>query len=770
MRTCLTLLLALLVWTSEAAAGNWSQWRGPEQNGVARDRDLPDTWSPNPNAANNNLIWKAPYGGRSTPLVQNGRLYLINKVGEGLTEQERVMCFNEEDGKLLHEHRFNVFLTDIVSVRLGWTNLAGDPDTGNVYAHGTQGLFFCFDKDLKVVWSRSMTEEYGRVSGYGGRVTSPIVDGDLVILGMLNASWGENAIGRQRFVAFNKKTGAVAWWASTGFQPKDTYYSVPIVTVIRGERLLISGGGDGGVHAFKVRTGEKVWSYIFGTGAVNCSPVADGDLIYIGHGEENEGNTQGRVICVDGGKVENGKPKLVWQVDGIKVKFASPILDKGRLYVCDEVGGLYCLDGKDGKEIWTYNYGRNTKGSPVLADGKIYIPEADSKFHILKPGDKECTELHKQIFRKKAGGADVALNGSPAVCNNRVYFMTSDELYCIGKKDGMKGANPIPAPRAEMPAPNAKPAHLQIFPAEVVVNPGDSFELKALAYDEHGRPLGEVKATWELAGQLPPQGAPPPPPNAPKPAPPPPLAGELSAKEGTSVKVDIAKFPPVQFGRVVAKLGDLSTHTRVRVAPRLPYAMNLVPVPEGRAPSGWVNCQGKFLVTTLRDRKVLKKNNTIPSPLVARANAYIGVPTLSDYTIEADEMGTKLKTDMPDMGLTNTRYTLMLDGNKQVLRLMSWEALPRVDKTIAFAWKPEVWYRLKLTATVVDGKGTIRGKVWERDQPEPPDWSVEFVDPSPNTEGAPAIYGFSTGIQGPQEPGTAIYYDNVKVNPNKAAK
>ena len=43
-----------------------------------------------------------------------------------------------------------------------------------------------------------------------------------------------------------------------------------MVADIAGQRLLITGGGDGGVHAFKVHTGEKVWSFIFGSAAVNC--------------------------------------------------------------------------------------------------------------------------------------------------------------------------------------------------------------------------------------------------------------------------------------------------------------------------------------------------------------------------------------------------------------------------------------------------------------------------------------------------------------------
>jgi outer membrane protein assembly factor BamB len=275
-----------LVQRNLAQAGDWANWRGPERTGVARDKGLPEKFSLDPADKNNNLIWQAPFGGRATPIVMNGRVYLNGNVGEGPTDQERVVCVNADTGEKIWEQRFNAFLTDIVAVRVGWTNLVGDPETDCIYAHGIQGFLICFNgKDGKVVWSHSMTEEYGRISGYGGRLCSPVVDGDLVIVGMLNASWGQYARGGNRFVAFDKRTGEVVWWTETGFPPKDTYYSVPVVAVINGERLLITGGADGGVHAFQVRTGKKVWSYIFGTGMVNCSPVVEGTKVYIGHGD-----------------------------------------------------------------------------------------------------------------------------------------------------------------------------------------------------------------------------------------------------------------------------------------------------------------------------------------------------------------------------------------------------------------------------------------------------------------------------------------------------
>src|SRR5262249_17339871 len=153
-----------------------------------------------------------------------------------------------------------------------------------------------------VLWQRSLTEEFGRISGYGGRLVSPVVDEDLVIIGMACANWGEFGRGGIRFAAFDKNNGQLVWWGSTAHRVRDTHQSTPTVAVINGQRLLLAGGGDGGLHAVKVRTGEKVWSYIFAGGAVNSSPVVDGTRVFACHGEVNPDTAkQGRVVCLDAG-------------------------------------------------------------------------------------------------------------------------------------------------------------------------------------------------------------------------------------------------------------------------------------------------------------------------------------------------------------------------------------------------------------------------------------------------------------------------------------
>ena len=90
-----------------APARDWVSWRGPGQNGASQDAGLPPSWSP----AGENLVWKAPIGGRSTPVVMNGRVYVFTNVGEGVHEQERVVCLDAGTGVVIWEHRFPVFLT-----------------------------------------------------------------------------------------------------------------------------------------------------------------------------------------------------------------------------------------------------------------------------------------------------------------------------------------------------------------------------------------------------------------------------------------------------------------------------------------------------------------------------------------------------------------------------------------------------------------------------------------------------------------------------------
>jgi outer membrane protein assembly factor BamB len=753
------------------AKGDWLHWRGPDQNGTSRELGLPAKFGID-QPGQNNLIWKAEgIGCRSTPLVMNDRVYIINKVSEGLTEQERVMCFDAASGKVLWEQRFNVFHTDIVSSRLGWTNLAADPVSNRVFAHSTSGVLYCFDgTDGKIIWTRSLTEEFGRVTGYGGRIVSPTFDSDLVIVGMINSSWGDHAKGANRFVAFDKTDGSIVWWCELPNAIKGTYYSNPVVAVINGERLLITGGAEGGMHGIQVRTGKLVWSYTFGANVINASPVVDGSYVYGMHSEENpEGKEKGRIVCLDAAQIKDGQPKLVWEhVGEYEAGLASPAFADGRLYVCDDKAKLFCFDGKTGAKLWRFPYGRLARGAPLIADGKLYVFNVNAEMYILQlAGDKAPKLLHKQFFRNPEGTGFIETNGTPSVDKGRIFFGTAADFYCIGTGQPPKLAEPKAAPGqqqagvgVEADAKGQPAAQLQLLPAEVTLKPGQSVRFRVRAFTAKGQPtdLPSEKAAWTLPTPPLPKGAK---------TPPPPLDAVLSP----TGELTVSATKPAQQGYVEVQIGTLKARARVRVAAQVPYEQDFEKVPLGAVPGGWVNTQGKFFVAELEGSKVLKKVTNNPAPPIARANAYITTPDATGYTIQVDVRAARVRNKLPDAGVVANRYTLLLDGKETAdeptaLRLRSWDAMPRIDVGVPFPWSEGKWYTLKLTVDLVEGKALVRGKAWLRGTPEPAKWSIEFSDPVPNRTGAAALYGYVPNAT-EEEAGSDIYYDNLKLTPNR---
>ena len=147
------------------------------------------------------------------------------------------------------------------------------------------------------------------------------------------------------------------------------------------------------------------------------------------------------------------------------------------------------------------------------------------------------------------------------------------------------------------------------------------------------------------------------------------------------------------------------------------------------------------------------------SSLLSRARAYFGPSIISNYTVEADAFGTVLRRQRGDAGVIAQRYVLSITGNHQTLNLEPWQPETSRSVIVPFAWKPETWYRLKLeVANLPDGKTRARGKAWAVGETEPAEWMVERIDPIPNKQGAPGIFGNALA---------EIYFDNIKVYANR---
>jgi len=717
----LSLVLALF------AFGDWAEWRGPNRDGVSNEKNLPVKWSP----TGENLAWRAPYGGRSAPIVMGDRVYLQNTAGKGETLQERVMSFNADTGKLLWEHRFNVYLSDVPPHRVGWASPVGDPATGNIYVFGVGGNLIGLNRDGKVLWERSLGEDFGLLTTHGGRTVSPIIDGDLVIVSGVTFQWGQHGRGAHRFMAFDKKTGETMWISAPGGRPYDTTYAPPIIVNVNGTRLLIQGASDGVVHAIKPQTGEPVWKIEISKRGLNTGVVVYNNMAILTHSEENlESSEMGMMLAVDANsKGEIKKDQIKWSVYGWQGGFSSPVLDGDRLYQVDNGANVAAFDANSGKQLWLKNLGTIQKASPVLADGKLYVGTENGKFFILKPSATGCEILDEDQLGTEAQPETII--GSAAVSNGRVYFASDSGLYAIGKKtshnSSQTNANAVGSPVSSQTA-----THVQVVPTELILKPGDKANFRVRLFDAQGNFIREESdVTWSLDQ----------------------LKGTIENGHFTASSDAIA-----QGGLVKATVGGVSGTASVRVFPPLPWSETFDSYAVNGLPPTWVNTTLKFAVRDQDGNKVLAKL-TEGSSLLSRARAYMGPSDWSNYTVEADVNATQKRRQQGDAGVIAQRYVLTLYGNSQMLHLEPWQPEIVRTKSMPYAWKPDTWYRLKLeVANLPDGTTRARGKAWPANEPEPNAWMIERVDPIPNRQGAPGIFG--NGL-------AELYFDNIKVYANK---
>src|SRR4029078_9748346 len=223
-----------------------------------------------------------------------------------------------------------------------------DPATGNIYAMGVGATVIALDKNGKLLCDRWVAEEFAASTPHGGRTTSPIIDGDLVIVSAAISSWGTGASRQHRFVALDKRTGDLVWIASPGGRPYDTNYAAPTIATINGLRLLISGSGDGGVYAMKPQTGEKVWGTIVAKRAVNTGVVVVGNEVVITQGDETlDVPDLGMIAAIDGSQTGEIKT-MKWAQKGDQFGFSSPVADGSLVYAVENGSRLKAYDSETG--------------------------------------------------------------------------------------------------------------------------------------------------------------------------------------------------------------------------------------------------------------------------------------------------------------------------------------------------------------------------------------------------------------------------------------
>lgn len=773
LATALIIASGFLSWAPGAHAApvrGWLSWRGPQQNGTSLEKGLPDKVDPD------SPLWVADFPGQSTPVIADGKLYVLGYHDDGPDLKEAIACFNAENGKLLWEQGYNDFLSDTIYLRYATASPAIDPQTGSVYMQGTQGILAGFSPDGKVLWKHSLMEEYGRLTFPNSRTASPLIDQDLVITRGITANWGAQGPAGDRFYAFDKATGELVWTSSPGLRPRDNSFSHPYLGWLDGKRVLYAATGDGSVVCINARTGDPIWRVLLAKAGINATVlVHNNDKVISIYGTPYE---PGQMVAlriphvhptnVLDGPVEVDRSQVqIWSND-LSTSTSSPILVGDRIYVVAEKGALCCVDVATGKTLWKVNLGIEQRNAcPLFADGKLYVPildDPDSKeggtgetgtkggFYIIAPSDQGGKVLSHVAL-------DGRCFGSPAAYNGKVYVQTTRHIYCFGKSGNNPQVAPVMAETWPKPGPGKQ---LQIIPSEVLLKPGQSTSVRVRILDENGLTVQEVTnprlVKW--APYIPPTAR---------------VRAEMKASFDEKGRLVAAAETKPSAGAFQATLANMHGIMRGRVLPGLPIQQDFEsfqlnetttnsvenPTPFAYPPLPWIGARFKFEVREKEGNKALTK--TIDNRFLQRATVFMGEPGLTHYTIQADVMSEGNRRKMSDVGVINQRYLIVLKGNEQKLEVNSnLERLrvPEASQPSNFKWQPNVWYRIKARVdNSPDGSAVVRAKAWKRDDPEPEKWTLEVPHKTGHQSGSPGLFGFS-----PQD--MRVFIDNVSVKAN----
>ena len=400
-----------------AQAADWTQYRGPNHDGISPEK-IATQWP----AAGPRQLWKTPLtGGFSSFAVGSSRAYTLVKRSIDGADQEVCVALDAATGKECWATPVGLAKYDGGGDDGAKDNRGGDGprstpslDGEAVYVLSAYLSLYRLEANSgKVVWVKELNREYGGKVIAWQNAASPLIDGDLLFV---NANAPGNCL-----LALHKSDGSLAW---KGQADKMTQAS-PVAATILSVRQIIFFAQSGLVSVAPL-DGTVLWRYPFRYNvSTAASPVVAGDIVYCSAGYDVG---SGAVKITRSGAAFTATE--LWRIPGNKFcnHWSTPVYRDGYLYGLfgfKEHGKcpLKCLDIATGKEVWSQEgFG---PGGVLLVDG-----------HVLVLGDKGqlvLAEATPKNYREVA--RCVAVSGkcwnAPALCNGRIYARSTQEGVCL---------------------------------------------------------------------------------------------------------------------------------------------------------------------------------------------------------------------------------------------------------------------------------------------------------------------------------------------------
>jgi len=411
---CLAALAAPLA----AADNNWPMWRGPNNDGISPEKNLPVKWS-----TTENIAWKLPMTGRSgsTPIIWKDHIFLSTTDGDAI----QLWAVNRQDGKVLWKQTLSGGGKEMLR-KHNLSSPSPVTDGKTVWQMTGTGILKAFDFSGKELWSRDIQKDYGAFGLNWGYASSPLLyDGSLFV----QVLHGMKTDDPSYILRIDAKTGKTQWRVerpTQAIRESPDSYTTPVLLMNNGQLELVITGGDC-VTGHDPATGKELWR---GNGLnpqnqpfyrIVASPLVRDGLIYA------PTRVKPLIAFRAGGRGDITESHKVWSTDN-GPDVPTPVTDGKYFFIVRDNGTVYCLDAKTGAEIWGGQRIRpgTYSASPVMADGKIYVTSEDGVTTVFSAGPQ-----FEVLAENEFGEYTLS---SPAISDGQIFIRTDGHLYAIGQR------------------------------------------------------------------------------------------------------------------------------------------------------------------------------------------------------------------------------------------------------------------------------------------------------------------------------------------------
>lgn len=424
---------------SPHAGGNpkgvdWPQFLGPTGDSKSPETGILTHWGENGPP----VVWHREVGtSYGIGSVAAGRYFQFDRHGN----RARLTCLNARTGEFLWKFEYPTDYEDLVGYNNG-PRCSPVIDEGLVYLLGAEGMLHCVRADDgRLVWKVDTTKQFGVVPNYFGVGSTPVVEGNLLIV-MVGGSPAESQ-GAGRFdldravsngtavVAFDKRTGAVKYAVGDELAS----YAAPQLATIDGRRWCFVFA-RGGLLGLDPRSGKIDFHYPWRSrlrDSVNAStPVVVGNEVFI-----SETYGPGSSLL----RVKPGGYEVVWRdppgrTKAMQTHWNTPVYHEGYLYGSSgrHFGDaeLRCIEWNSGKVMWSEpNLSRT---SLLYVDGHFVSLGEDGVLRLVKATPERYVEVARAVVRETPEGPRLIKPpawAAPILSHGLLYVRGDNRVVCL---------------------------------------------------------------------------------------------------------------------------------------------------------------------------------------------------------------------------------------------------------------------------------------------------------------------------------------------------